>query len=78
MLACPTCGADSDVIETRNASPQLARRRRMCRSTSCGHKFTTYEIIVSGPANGKLREAVVVSRRTLDQLLAIAQSLGGK
>lgn len=38
-MKCPECGAESSVLETRDAS----RRRRKCQN---GHRFTTMEVVV--------------------------------
>jgi len=42
-MKCPTCGKDTEVLDTRN-SPKGRRRRRNC--LDCG-KFTTYEVYAS-------------------------------
>ena len=43
-MLCPFCGSDSlKVIDKRNASDLLIRRRREC--DSCNKRFTTYERI---------------------------------
>lgn len=44
MMGCPNCGAITDVDETRD-TPNGVRRRRRCRSMSCDHRFTTFELI---------------------------------
>lgn len=58
MIGCPTCGADSNVTETRE-TPGGARRRRICSSASCRQKFTTYEFVLApsttDPKHAKLR-----------------------
>ena len=40
---CDRCGAISEVVETR-ATGDAVRRRRRCKSTQCGVRWTTYEV----------------------------------
>jgi transcriptional regulator NrdR family protein len=42
MIACPKCGDDSVVVETRGN-----RRRRACRDVACNAKFTTVELVTT-------------------------------
>jgi hypothetical protein len=43
-MTCPECQRRTRVLETRE-SPHGTRRRRQCRS--CGHRFTTFEAVVT-------------------------------
>lgn len=48
MIACPICGGDTQVTETRD-SPSGARRRRRCRSSVCDGLVTTLEVVMDVP-----------------------------
>jgi hypothetical protein len=66
---CPTCGAHGAVSETREiASGAVVRRRRKCK---VGHRWTTYETLAIGSANGKAG-FVVVARHLLANLASAA------
>lgn len=55
-MACPDCSAPgASVVDSRNAGPQVVRRRRRCAN---GHRFTTYEV----PQTYLLRELLVSVR----------------
>lgn len=41
-MNCPTCGAWSEVTDTRAAPNDMIRRRRACAN---GHKFATFEVL---------------------------------
>ena len=68
MIFCPTCGEETGVLETR-ASGGYSRRRRICKSATCGTKVTTIESIVAG------RDYVLIKRRKLNELQAIVASI---
>lgn len=70
MIACPKCGADTTVLETRVA-PEYARRRRLCKVASCGTKVTTLEAVVDNPRYRPGGKVVMVRRSDLDKLLEI-------
>jgi len=55
-LSCPACGAVEGIV-VRDTRPQPGgqRRRRVC---SCGHRFTTIEVIVD-------RHPVILERVSL-------------
>ena len=71
MVNCPTCNAETRVLETRSAEGGAAlRRRRECRE--CGRRFTSFERREHEPAwvikrsgdrqrfdRGKLRGALI-------------------
>lgn len=42
-MRCPDCGQKSDVYDSRPFENTI-RRRRQCKS--CGHKYTTLEVIM--------------------------------
>jgi transcriptional repressor NrdR len=46
-MNCPTCDRETRVLETRQSTSGVVRRRRQCRA--CGARFTTNERIVSQP-----------------------------
>ena len=52
-MKCPYCKQnDSRVIDSRSADDGATiRRRREC--TSCGRRFTTYEVVEKQPLNGR-------------------------
>ena len=69
MIACPSCGADSKVIETRKVAVDQARRRRRCCSMACGKKFTTVELPVEGPDKQHQKGIVAtIARRDLEEI----------
>lgn len=71
MIACPACGADTGVVETRR-NGTFARRRRRCVSTQCGHRITTMELIVPNPTrHSSNNDFVVVRRAWLSELQEI-------
>lgn len=44
---CPKCRKSSaTVVDSRWSEEGAVRRRHACRSTKCGHRFTTVEILV--------------------------------
>lgn len=67
MIHCPKCGTDTQVTETR-VTGHGARRRRICKSVTCGEKITTLEAIVprNTPRDGS--ELIFTTRRKLEQL----------
>jgi transcriptional regulator NrdR family protein len=42
-MNCPKCGGMTYIVDTRSV-PDGVRRRRMCGSKLCGHRFTTCEL----------------------------------
>jgi uncharacterized protein YbaR (Trm112 family) len=77
MLACPKCSSRLDVIETRETTAYQTRRRRRC--TKCGAKFTTMEIFFTeGSKYGRKGEVVIVLKRELEALLALAGKMLGE
>lgn len=77
MIACPICGAKTDVVETRGA-----RRRRLCsRVGGCFGKVTTIEVVVDQPHRGPVvqvpRRQIGQLRRQIEQLREIVVALGG-
>ena len=76
MIACPSCGASSTVVETR-ATPGGARRRRACSDTACGQKFTTIELPLGVPARHATDGVVAVPRAYLDKMLELLSAALG-
>jgi transcriptional regulator NrdR family protein len=74
MIACPLCGSDTTVNETR-ATPYGARRRRRCRQVSCGGRVTTIEVPHAGRWTRIDQRLVLVPAAELDKLFAMAASL---
>lgn len=73
MIACPACGADTQVLDTR-PSKTYAKRRRRCVSTQCGQRITTIEMITR--ENPRLDgDAVLCRRADLERLFQLAGSL---
>lgn len=71
MLACPACGSPTNVRETRGGTDErYLRRRRICSRIECGHRITTFEIIV--PDATAVLDPVLVSRKAL---VALTRSL---
>lgn len=77
MIACPTCGAKTRVVETR-ASSSSARRRRDCTAPGCAGKVTTVEVVVpEGRISWLAKGFVLVSGRKLRELREIVAALEG-
>ncbi len=70
VIYCPKCGIETQVIETRQSQGN-ARRRRICKSTSCSVKFTTLEMIISSRDPG----LIVVPRRKLEAVQNLLSAL---
>lgn len=74
MIACPTCGGDTGVLETRDATAYV-RRRRICKNPACGTKVTTVEVVLQD-ANRRREGAFVMVRRVdVLQLFEIASRM---
>lgn len=54
-MLCPTCGAWSSVLDTREGPAESIRRRRECAN---GHKFFTFEILAAARNPGQAARAV--------------------
>lgn len=77
MIACPSCGADSAVYETR-ATPGGARRRRVCKDAACGQKFSTIELPLGVPTRDATQDHVVaVPKAYLDKMLELLSAALG-
>lgn len=74
MIACPVCGSETSVLETR-ASPEYARRRRRCKKVGCGTKVTTVEVIVHNPNQGRGGEIAWVRRANLERLVEVSNRM---
>ncbi len=80
MIACPVCGGETEVTETRTAG-NASRRRRRCVVRACEGRVTTYEIPIADPqsvaAIGIGGGVVIVPRRWLEKLeTRLARILG--
>lgn len=42
-MMCPVCGGKTAVIDSRPGEDEIVRRRE-CRSSDCGHRFSTIEV----------------------------------
>lgn len=71
MIACPTCGKPTDVLETRSRST-FVYRRRICHDTACDSRVSTIELV-----SDVSDDPVVVSRRVLEHMLAAAHDALG-
>lgn len=71
MIPCPKCATDTQVLETRKTQDHV-RRRRICKSTSCGLKITTMETIIG---RGSIPGLVVVKRRELESIQRLVAAL---
>lgn len=47
-MRCPTCGAETKVLATRQAPDWTIKRTRQCDS---GHRFATYEVLPAARAS---------------------------
>ena len=71
MIACPTCGMNTTVIETRESSTYIRRRRR-CVGVKCGARVTTAEFVLPFPLKRPIADDLVIVRRGwLDKLKEI-------
>lgn len=43
-MRCPRCSSAVKCMDSRGGPNNTIRRRRICVSTHCSHRFTTYEI----------------------------------
>lgn len=50
-IACPTCGARTEVLATRLAT-RAFRRRRICSVVTCGTRVTTLEMVAPAHKHG--------------------------
>jgi transcriptional regulator NrdR family protein len=74
MMACPRCGKDSSVLETRGGIANQVRRRRACTDKQdCGMKFSTVEVVIldkrqmAGPVQ-------LIARRDLRKIERLARN----
>jgi len=74
---CPVCGSTTRVSETR-AAAYGSRRRRVCKSASCGHRFTTAEIIADWPEGTPTSEVMLVSKADIKALVDVVEILRGR
>ena len=70
-IACPKCGGETEVTETRKCDGGLRRNRR-CESATCDGRLTTYEV-PAPPHKAAWRGAtscplVLVERDKLEEL----------
>ena len=75
MRHCPLCGSETNVLETRDESKTHTRRRRVCKGTACGHRFTTAEFLLENPRRYAQSDLVIVRRGELETLAEIASHL---
>ncbi len=68
MIACPSCGSDTRVTETRVVAPGQARRRRRCMNAECRQMVTSYEFVVATHSKRIGGEMVLISRSVLEQI----------
>lgn len=70
MIACPLCGGDTKVVETRKTKSG-ARRRRRCDHVGCPGKVTTLEVVM-GASDRRAGALILVPR---DTLVTMAQTM---
>ena len=70
MIACPKCGANMSVKETRKAS-YGTRRRRHCDNLKCDHRETTIEVVVNDERLRSISDPVLISRSELERIREI-------
>lgn len=73
-IACPTCGGDTRVSETRSTN-QGVRRRRHCLSRECGGRLTTIEFPSPDLRRWAGKKVVLVPIEELDNLATLVASL---
>jgi transcriptional regulator NrdR family protein len=76
VIACPTCGARTTVVETRAVGVSVRRRRR-CTVVGCNGKTTTVEVIVSAARDFADGDVVHVPTRQIARLKKIVAIIGG-
>ena len=54
-MKCPTCGAWSNVLDTRDGPHETTKRRRECAN---GHRFYTFEMLAPARNPGSMQRAV--------------------
>lgn len=61
-MRCEVCGADTNVVDTRELNGWTLRRRRQCPR---GHRMVTYEVIetVWNTAKHRNRDAVITAEK---------------
>lgn len=71
MIACPKCGRETTVAETRTID-HYVRRRRHCPSIACGARVTTAEIVIATDAERSrpLGDIVLVPKRDLEEMVS--------
>jgi transcriptional regulator NrdR family protein len=75
LIECPTCGAATEVMETRK-SPNGIRRRRRCGVDGCDGRITTVEIIFTNETRKLLRSGFsLVASDELEQLASVVSRL---
>lgn len=70
MIACPLCGDETRVTETRSYD-QYTRRRRECTRADCRGRVTTAEIVIAldDGRHKPLGDVILMPRRDVDELL---------
>lgn len=68
VIACPVCGSDTTVTETRSTKHGL-RRRRHCLVEACGGRLTTLESVVDSAQLRAAGRLVLVPLSALDSLI---------
>ena len=74
-MNCPTCKAETRVVDSRETR-EGQRRRRLCGS--CGHRFSTREVLLEALTEHEARlEATRALRRAHGELQAAQERLQG-
>ncbi len=73
MIACPQCGLDTVVAETRSIGAHN-RRRRECVNR---HRVTTIEMIVASGRGLALEDMTLIRRSLLVDLKQIVNDIDG-
>lgn len=75
MIACPVCGSETRVTDTRVVNPTCSRRRRVCTARTCPGKITTYEMPLSAESGRAMKDSVLVPKRDIEALRVLVASL---
>jgi hypothetical protein len=77
-MRCPKCDYATRVVDSRQGSANSIRRRRMCLSSACQHRVTTYECIYTEGApidEAQLSRLMVAIAGAADELRARIQAI---
>lgn len=75
-MRCPRCSSAVKCMDSRGGPNNTIRRRRMCISTHCAHRFTTYEIEMNMSPIVSIEALAVEVRKRLQTAIELLRPLG--